>query len=88
MEAVRPFPESLAGGLAGLIPRRLWEPTGSGLPEQQPESERAEGRRLGHRSWSLPPATWAHPPTWETLELGRRALSAPEADAARCKLLV
>lgn len=63
MEAVRPFPESLAGGLAGLIPRRLWEPTGSGLPEQQPESERAEGRRLGHRSWScrLRPGP-THPP--------------------------
>lgn len=88
MEAVRPFPESLAGGVARPRPRRLWEPTRSGLPKQQQEAERTEGRRLGHRSWSLPPATSAHPPTWETLEQGHRALSAPEADAARCKLLV
>lgn len=90
MEAVRPFPESLAGGGARLRLRRLREPAWPGLPEQQPEAERAECSGLGHRSRSLPPASSssAHPPAWETLERGRRAVSAPEADAARCKLLV
>lgn len=39
----------------------------------------------GHGLCGLCPA---HPPSWETLQRGRRAVSAPEVDAARCKLLV
>lgn len=88
MEAVRPFPESLAGGGARLKLRRLQEPPWPGLPEQQPEAEGAECPELGHRSRSLPPVSSAYPPTRETLERGRRAVSTPKADAASCKLLV
>lgn len=88
MKAIRPFSESLAGGGASLRLRRLRVPARSGLPKQQLEAERVEGPGLGHKSRSLLPASSAHPPAWETLERGRRAVSAPEADAARCKLLV
>lgn len=86
MEAARPLPESPACGRARL--RRLWGPARPGLSEQQLEAERAEGPRLGHRSRSLLPASSAHPSARKTLEQGRRAVSAQEAGAARCKLLV
>lgn len=85
MEAARPFLES-----PGRRGSQAEAETGN-LPSQvaQNSSQKPKGPRgLGHRSLSLPPATSAHPPAWETLGRGRRAVSAPEADAARCKLLV
>lgn len=77
-----PGPAGLGGRDAfGNAPGRVSQPSSRKL-------KGPKGPSLGHRSRSPPPATSAHPAAWETRERGRRAGSAWEADAARCKRLV
>ncbi len=85
-EAARPLPGP--AGLGGRDRDAFGNPPGR---VSQPSSRKLKGPKgpsLGHRSRSPPPATSAHPAAWATRERGRRAGSAWEADAARCKRLV